>query len=42
MLDQGSVVEFGTPYELMQKEEGSFRDLCRQSGEEKELLEVSR
>lgn len=41
MLDHGRVVEFGTPWELMQKEDGSFRDLCRQSGEESQLFEVS-
>lgn len=41
VLDHGRVVEFGTPWELMQKEDGSFRDLCRQSGEESQLFEVS-
>ena len=41
MLDHGKVVEFGPPWELMQKEDGMFRDLCRQSGEESQLLEVS-
>lgn len=41
VLDQGKVVEFGTPWELMQKEDGTFRDLCRQSGEEAQLFEVS-
>ena len=40
VLDQGRVVEFGTPWELIQKEEGMFRDLCRQSGEETQLFEV--
>jgi hypothetical protein len=41
VLDHGKVVEFGTPWELMQDEKGVFRDLCRQSGEEGQLLEVS-
>ena len=41
VLDHGQVVEFGTPWELMQDERGSFRDLCRQSGEEAQLFEVS-
>jgi ABC-type multidrug transport system ATPase subunit len=41
VLDQGKVVEYGTPWELMQKEDGSFRDLCKQSGEEHQLFEVS-
>ncbi|WVQ79432.1 hypothetical protein IAT38_001530 [Cryptococcus sp. DSM 104549] len=42
VLDQGRVVEFGTPWELMQKEEGMFRDLCKQSGEEAQLYEVAK
>ena len=40
MLDHGKVVEFGTPWELMQKEGGAFRALCKQSGEEAQLFEV--
>ncbi|ORY32179.1 ABC transporter type 1, transmembrane domain-containing protein [Naematelia encephala] len=42
VLDHGKVLEFGTPWELMQNEEGTFRDLCRQSGEEKELFEMAK
>ncbi|WWC71269.1 uncharacterized protein I206_105222 [Kwoniella pini CBS 10737] len=42
VLDHGKVVEFGTPYELMQKENGSFRELCKQSGEESQLLELAK
>ncbi|CAD6568215.1 MAG: hypothetical protein TREMPRED_004364 [Tremellales sp. Tagirdzhanova-0007] len=42
VLDQGRVVEFGTPWELIQKEEGMFRDLCRQSGEETQLFEMAK
>lgn len=42
VLDHGKVVEFGTPWELMQDERGSFRDLCRQSGEEAQLLELAK
>nr|XP_019045027.1 ATP-binding cassette transporter [Kwoniella bestiolae CBS 10118]OCF23957.1 ATP-binding cassette transporter [Kwoniella bestiolae CBS 10118] len=42
VLDHGKVVEFGTPYELMQKENGSFRELCKQSGEETQLLELAK
>jgi hypothetical protein len=41
VLDHGKVVEFGTPWELLQDESGVFRDLCRQSGEETQLVEVS-
>ncbi|RXK42365.1 ATP-binding cassette transporter [Tremella mesenterica] len=40
VLDHGQVVEFGTPYDLMQRD-GPFRDLCRQSGEEGQLLELA-
>ncbi|WVQ80023.1 hypothetical protein IAT38_002124 [Cryptococcus sp. DSM 104549] len=42
VLDHGQVVEFGTPWELTQKEGGSFRDLCKQSGEEAQLLELAK
>lgn len=41
VLDHGRVVEFGTPWDLLQDESGIFRDLCRQSGEEAQLFEVS-
>ena len=40
VLDHGEVVEFGTPWELIQKD-GIFRELCRQSGEDAQLMEVS-
>jgi ABC-type transport system involved in cytochrome bd biosynthesis fused ATPase/permease subunit len=40
VLDHGEVAEFGTPWELIQKD-GMFRDLCRQSGEDTQLMEVS-
>jgi ABC-type multidrug transport system ATPase subunit len=40
VLDHGEVVEFGTPWELIQKD-GMFRELCRQSGEDTQLMEVS-
>ena len=42
VLDHGKVVEFGTPWELLQNDSGVFRDLARQSGEESQLFEVSR
>lgn len=41
MLDHGKVMEYGAPWELMQKEKGIFRELCKQSGEETQLWEVS-
>jgi ABC-type multidrug transport system fused ATPase/permease subunit len=40
VLDHGRVVEFGTPWELLQDDQGVFRDLVRQSGEESQLFEV--
>ncbi len=39
VLDHGKVVEFGTPWELIQAE-GPFRELVKQSGEENTLIEV--
>ena len=39
VLDQGKVVEFGTPWELI-KANGAFRELVKQSGEENTLIEV--
>lgn len=40
MLDHGKVVEFGTPWDLIQAK-GPFRELVKQSGEENTLIEVS-
>lgn len=33
VLDKGEVVEFGDPWDLVRKEEGVFRGMCRMSGE---------
>jgi ABC-type multidrug transport system fused ATPase/permease subunit len=33
VLDQGSVVEYGDPWDLVRKEGGSFRGMCEMSGE---------
>ncbi|KAH8733119.1 ABC transporter type 1, transmembrane domain-containing protein [Phaeosphaeriaceae sp. PMI808] len=33
VLDKGSVIEFGDPYDLVTKEGGSFRAMCETSGE---------
>ena len=41
VLDHGKVMEYGTPWDLLQNEGGTFRELCRQSGEEAQLFEVS-
>ncbi|WVO13715.1 hypothetical protein L204_101337 [Cryptococcus depauperatus] len=37
VLDQGRIAEFGTPWDLINKRDGAFRELCKQSGDEKEL-----
>ncbi|KAF8133513.1 P-loop containing nucleoside triphosphate hydrolase protein, partial [Mycena galopus ATCC 62051] len=37
VLDQGRVVEFDTPYTLIQKEDGVFRGMCLKSGSFREL-----
>ncbi|PNS15552.1 ATP-dependent bile acid permease [Sphaceloma murrayae] len=37
VLDKGSVVEFGSPWDLIKKEDGSFRSMCESSGEREEL-----
>ncbi|KAJ1757014.1 ATP-binding cassette transporter yor1, partial [Coemansia sp. RSA 1591] len=33
VLDQGEVVEFDTPYNLLSKQDGLFRHMCLKSGE---------
>ncbi|KAJ2817743.1 ATP-binding cassette transporter yor1, partial [Coemansia erecta] len=33
VLDQGQVVEYDTPYSLLQKSDGLFRSMCLKSGE---------
>jgi len=38
VLDQGRVVEFDTPLNLIQKEGGVFRGMCLKSGTYEELL----
>lgn len=45
VLDKGSVMEFGHPYELMRKEEGKdsvFRGMCEMSGEMDVLLKSAK
>jgi ABC-type multidrug transport system fused ATPase/permease subunit len=41
VLDHGHVLEYDTPYNLVQDENSSFRDLCRRSGEEALLLRMA-
>ena len=42
VLDKGEVVEFAHPWELMQKEGGSFRGMCETSGDLDVLLELAK
>ncbi|BEI94008.1 uncharacterized protein CcaverHIS019_0604670 [Cutaneotrichosporon cavernicola] len=42
VLDHGRKIEFGTPWDLLQDPNGSFRQLCRQSGEEAQLMELAK
>ena len=41
-IDKGQVVEFGTPFDLMQNSKiGMFRSMCEESGHVEELLEIA-
>lgn len=42
VLDKGRVVEFGGPWELMQKEKGVFRSMIDTTGEGDSLKELAR
>ncbi|KXN85925.1 ATP-dependent bile acid permease [Leucoagaricus sp. SymC.cos] len=42
VLDKGQVAEIGTPYELIQKEDGIFRNMCLKSGSFTELEATAR
>ncbi|KAJ7057932.1 hypothetical protein C8F01DRAFT_1255822 [Mycena amicta] len=42
VLDKGKVVEFDTPYKLIQKEDGIFRGMCLKSGYFGELESAAR
>ncbi|KAJ1992473.1 hypothetical protein EDC05_002790 [Coemansia umbellata] len=37
VLDKGKVIEFDTPYRLLQNKDGIFRSMCKESGEYKHL-----
>lgn len=41
VLDKGRVLEYASPYELLQKEDSSFRELCERSGEFGMLFEAA-
>lgn len=40
VLDEGKIIESGTPRELWQRPEGAFRELCEQSGEALQLRDI--
>lgn len=42
VLDKGEVVEYAHPWELIQKEGGSFRGMCETSGDLEVLLDLAR
>ncbi|TFY53857.1 hypothetical protein EVG20_g9943 [Dentipellis fragilis] len=42
VLDKGEIVEFDTPWNLIQKEDGIFRTMCLKSGMFSELEQVAR
>jgi ABC-type multidrug transport system fused ATPase/permease subunit len=41
VLDKGRVVQFNSPYALITRK-GQFREMCKESGEFEELLEMAR
>ncbi|KAI9307717.1 multi drug resistance-associated protein MRP [Cunninghamella echinulata] len=42
VLEQGKVIEFDTPYNLMTKEEGHFKSMCEDSGDYSKLLSIAK
>ncbi|KAF2205146.1 hypothetical protein GQ43DRAFT_437266 [Delitschia confertaspora ATCC 74209] len=42
VLDKGEVVEYGDPWDLIQKENGSFKGMCETSGEMEALKRVAK
>ncbi|KAI9496002.1 hypothetical protein BDB00DRAFT_811355 [Zychaea mexicana] len=41
VLDHGKVIEFDTPYNLINREDGVFKQMCERSGEFSELLAIA-
>lgn len=41
VLDQGKLIEYDTPYNLITKQDGHFRSMCENSGEFSELLSIA-
>ncbi|KAK8058473.1 hypothetical protein PG994_008921 [Apiospora phragmitis] len=42
VLDHGELVEYGDPYELLKKTDGSFRSMCETSGDMDTLLKAAK
>jgi ABC-type multidrug transport system fused ATPase/permease subunit len=42
VLDQGKVVEYGDPFDLVSKDGGSFRAMCETSGELEALVKTAK
>jgi ABC-type multidrug transport system fused ATPase/permease subunit len=42
VLDKGEVVEYDDPWELIRKENGSFKSMCQMSGDFDTLMELAR
>jgi ABC-type multidrug transport system fused ATPase/permease subunit len=42
VLDNGSIAEFDTPYNLISKEGGIFRNMCLKSGKIAELEAIAK
>lgn len=42
VLDKGEVVEYADPWELIQREDGAFRGMCKMSGDFDTLMDLAR
>jgi ABC-type multidrug transport system fused ATPase/permease subunit len=42
VLDEGEVVEYADPWELIRKENGAFRGMCKMSGDLDTLMHLAR
>lgn len=42
VLDKGTVIEYGDPYDLVRKEGGSFQAMCETTGELTALIETAK
>jgi len=42
VLDKGEIVEYGHPWELMKKADGSFRSMCDMSGDYETLAKIAK